>query len=188
MPGPLRHRGDRRWGGGRPLGRGPPASTGADAGAGRRLSLTERLAEIPGIGPTAAQAIIAEVGVDASRFPTPGHLAAWAGLAPKDRESAGRAKPARTGKGNRYLAAVLGRAVMSVAATQTFYGFRYRRFSRLGRARARRSCRSAGQAGGSSLLWLRSSRLLVVVVQPRGGPSEAADGGLPCVASPRGWN
>jgi transposase len=109
------------------VGAAPTGEACAEAGEARQLTLAERLAEIPGIGPVAAQAIIAEVGTDVSRFPTPGHLASWAGLAPKDRESAGRAKPARTAKGNRYLGGILGQAAMSVAKTQTFYGVRYRR-------------------------------------------------------------
>ena len=41
-----------------------------------------RLDEIPGIGVTTAQAIIAEIGLDMSRFPTPPHLASWAKFAP----------------------------------------------------------------------------------------------------------
>jgi transposase len=46
------------------------------------LPLIDRLDEIPGIGRTAAQSIIAEVGIDVSAFPTPGHLASWAKLTP----------------------------------------------------------------------------------------------------------
>jgi transposase len=105
---------------------GGGAAGGSQAGEGR-LSLAERLAEIPGISPTTAQTIIAEVGADTSRFPTPAHLASWAGLAPKARESAGRSKPGRTGKGNRHLAAALGMVVLSLSRTQTFYGARFRR-------------------------------------------------------------
>lgn len=108
-------------------GGGSQAHPGTGREAERRPSLAERLAEIPGIGMVAAQAIIAEVGTDVSRFPTPGHLASWAGLAPKERASAGRARPSRTAKGNRYLAGVLGKAVLSVARTQTYFGVRYRR-------------------------------------------------------------
>jgi transposase len=42
-----------------------------------------RLTEIPGIGVTAAQVIIAEIGVDMHRFPTAAHLASWAKFAPR---------------------------------------------------------------------------------------------------------
>ena len=51
-----------------------------------------RLDEIPGVGVTAAQVIIAEVGLDMTRFPTPAHLASWARFAPGVKESAGRKK------------------------------------------------------------------------------------------------
>jgi transposase len=109
----------------------PPGAPTVDHGDGQPgaggLSLAERLAEIPGIGLPTAHAIIAEIGVDVAAFPTPGHLASWAGLAPKTRESAGRAKPSRTAKGNRYLAGALGQVVLALARTQTFYGARYRR-------------------------------------------------------------
>jgi transposase len=68
-----------------------------------------RLDEIPGIGPTAAAIIIAELGLDMTRFPTPAHLASWAKFAPGINSSAGKTKSnGSTGHGNRYLARVLG--------------------------------------------------------------------------------
>ena len=51
-----------------------------------------RLDEIPGIGPTAAAIIIAEIGLDMTRFPTPAHLASWAKFAPGINCSAGKNK------------------------------------------------------------------------------------------------
>ena len=54
-----------------------------------------QLLDIPGIGPAAAAAIIAEIGVDMTRFPTPAHLAGWAKFAPGVKESAGRRKRQR---------------------------------------------------------------------------------------------
>ncbi len=90
-----------------------------------------RLDEIPGIGPTAAAVIIAEVGTDMTRFPTPAHLASWAKFAPGVKESAGRKKGnGATGHGNRYLARVLGEAAVSVGRTDTFLGERHRRIAR----------------------------------------------------------
>jgi transposase len=85
-----------------------------------------RLDAIPGIGRIAAATIIAEIGVDMTRFPTPAHLASWAKFAPIIRESAGRQKGKNaTGKGNRYLARTLGEAVVGAARTDTFLGERY---------------------------------------------------------------
>ena len=51
-----------------------------------------QLDDIPGIGVTAARVVIAEIGTDMSRFPTPAHLASWARFAPGVKESAGRKK------------------------------------------------------------------------------------------------
>jgi transposase len=68
-----------------------------------------RLDEIPGIGPVAAAAIIAEVGLDMSRFRTAGHLCSWAKFSPGINSSAGKTKGNRSsGHGNRYLARTLG--------------------------------------------------------------------------------
>jgi transposase len=90
-----------------------------------------RLDEIPGIGPLTAQTILAEIGTDMTRFPTPAHLTSWARFAPGVRESAGRKKGhAGTGHGNPYLARILGEAAISAASTDTFLGERYRRIAR----------------------------------------------------------
>jgi transposase len=70
---------------------------------------------IPGISALVADVIIAETGVDMSRFPTAGHLASWAGTCPGSNESAGRVKSTATRPGNPYLKGVLGIAAMSAA-------------------------------------------------------------------------
>ena len=62
-----------------------------------------KLQEIPGVGKRSAEVILAEIGLDMSRFPTAGHLAAWAGLAPGNNESAGKRKSGKTRKGNTTL-------------------------------------------------------------------------------------
>jgi transposase len=106
-----------------------------------------RLVEIPGVGATAAHAIIAEIGLDMGRFPTPAHLAGWARFAPGVKESAGRRKgSASTGHGNPYLARVLGQIAVSAARTNTFLGERYRRIAR------RRGAKRAIVAVGRSVL------------------------------------
>ena len=79
-------------------------------------SAVERLDEIPGVGTTTARVIIAEVGLDMSRFPTAAHLASWARFAPGVKESADRKKgKGTTGHGNRYLARALGEAAVPPA-------------------------------------------------------------------------
>jgi transposase len=106
-----------------------------------------RLIEIPGVGPAAARAIIAEIGLDMGRFPTPAHLAGWAKFAPGVKESAGRKKGSgSTGHGNPYLARVLGQIAVAAARTNTFLGERYRRIAR------RRSAKRAIVAVGRSVL------------------------------------
>jgi transposase len=90
-----------------------------------------RLDTITGIGTIAAWTVIAEIGVDMTRFPTANHLVSWAGLAPLVKESAGRKKGKNaTGHGNSYLARVLGQAVLGVTKTNTFFAERYRRIAR----------------------------------------------------------
>jgi len=106
-----------------------------------------RLDEIPGIGPTAAGIILAEIGTDMTRFPTPAHLCSWAKFAPGIKSSAGKNKGnGSTGHGNRYLARVLGEAAVMAGRTDTFLGARYRRIAR------RRGKKKAIVAVGRSIL------------------------------------
>lgn len=63
----------------------------------------KELDEIPGIGAESAKIILAEIGLDMSRFPSAAHLASWAGLSPGNNESAGKRKSGRTTKGNKTL-------------------------------------------------------------------------------------
>jgi transposase len=107
----------------------------------------DRLDEITGVGRVAAQVIIAEIGVDMGRFPTPGHLVSWAKFAPRVKASAGKTKGvATTGHGNPYLARVLGEAAVGASKTNTFLGERYRRIAR------RRGAKRAIVAVGRSIL------------------------------------
>jgi transposase len=107
----------------------------------------ERLDEIPGIGPIAAAVIVAEAGLDMTRFPTAAHLVSWAKFAPGVKESAGKKKgKGSTGHGNRYLARVLGEAAIGASHTDSFLGERYRRIAR------RRGAKKAIVAVGRSIL------------------------------------
>ena len=89
-----------------------------------------QLDEIPGVGKTGAQELIAEIGVDMTRFPTSGHLVSWARFAPRARQSAGKAEPGTTGKGSPWIAGMLGEAVPGAGRTKTFLGSRYHRLAR----------------------------------------------------------
>ena len=104
---------------------GRGAGPGSDGAA--ELTTIERLDEIPGIGPGAAQIILAEIGLDMSRFPTAAHLVSWAKLCPRTIQSGAIQRGGRTGKGNPYLKGALGDAAAAAAKTNTFLGERYRR-------------------------------------------------------------
>ena len=102
-----------------------------EAELGELAPAVTRLDAIPGIGPVAAQMILAEIGTDMGPFPTPAHLSSWARFAPGVNESAGRKKGnAGTGHGNPYLARVLGEAAVTDGRTDTFLGERCRRIAR----------------------------------------------------------
>ena len=105
----------------------PSPAPGPDAAA---LAAVERLAEIPGVSPDLARAVIAEVGLDMTRFPTPGHLAAWAGLAPVARQSGPRARKPARGRGDAYLKGYCTQAALGASRTETFLGERFRRLAR----------------------------------------------------------
>jgi transposase len=109
--------------------------------------LVALLDTIPGIGRGTAELLLAEVGADMGKFPTAGHLAAWAGLAPGNDESAGRQRSGRTRKGNRWLRAALVQAAQAAARTkQTFLAAQYHRIA------ARRGKKKAIVAVAHSLL------------------------------------
>jgi transposase len=97
-----------------------------------------RLDTIPGIGPYLAEALIAEIGTDMSRFPTAAHLASWAGMCPGNHASAGKRRSGRTRKGNPWLRTLLVQAAHAGARKKdTYLGAQYRRLAtRRGKSRA----------------------------------------------------
>ena len=127
--------------------------TGPEAGRARmppRCPAAERLDEIPGLGREAAAALIAEIGLDMSRFPTPQALVSWAGLTPTARQSGPRKGRGKKGHGNTYAKRIAVLAAYAAANTDTFLGERFRRLSRRRRRRRRPAAPSAGPSSSSS--------------------------------------
>ncbi len=117
-------------GGTTPIRVDPAIEADCAVGADRALSTVERLDEIPGISALNAQDILAEIGLDMSRFPTPEHLVSWAKLCPRTIQSGPVTRAGKTGKGNPYLKGALGEAAAAAAKTDTFLGQRYRRIAK----------------------------------------------------------
>ena len=103
---------------------GPGAGTGPDAAV---LPAVGRLAEIPGVSPGIAAGLIAEIGLDMTRFPTPQALVSWAGLAPVPHQSGPRKGRGKKGHGSSYARRYAGQAGNGAARTDTFLGERHRR-------------------------------------------------------------
>jgi transposase len=81
----------------------------------------ERLRQGPGLSTTAAEVLIAEIGLDMSRFPTAGHLLSWAGLVPGLDESAGKRRSTRATKGAPWLKPVLVQCAWAAARKRGSY-------------------------------------------------------------------
>lgn len=81
----------------------------------------DRLATIPGVGKRAAETIIAEIGVEMERFPTAGHLASWAGVAPGNNITGGKRGSGRTTHGDVWLVDVLTQCAWAAARTRDTY-------------------------------------------------------------------
>jgi transposase len=93
---------------------------------------------VTGVGQRTAEALVAEIGVDMSRFPSADHLTAWAGLAPGTNESAGKRRSGKTRKGSPWLRAILIEAAHAAGRSKdTYLGALYRRLvARKGKKRA----------------------------------------------------
>jgi transposase len=83
--------------------------------------VVERLCTIPGVARRAAQVLIAECGLDMTRFPTVAHFASWAGACPGHHESAGRKHSGRSRPGPRWLTDVLTESAKAAARTKGTY-------------------------------------------------------------------
>jgi transposase len=110
----------------------------------RQLGLLDT---IPGVNLRTAQELIAEIGTDMGRFPTPGNLASWAGICPGNNESAGKRKSGKTRKGSKWLRHTLVGAAHGAAHTKTTY--LSAQFHRLA---ARRGKKKALVAAGHTIL------------------------------------
>jgi transposase len=95
----------------------------------------ELLDTIPGVGPDAAAAIVAEVGDDMRRFASAKHLASWAGVCPGTHQSGGRRVPVKATKGDRWLRGVLGEVAW--AASRAKGPYLHAQFHRLARRRGK---------------------------------------------------
>jgi len=105
-----------------------------------------RLDTIPGVSRRTAEVLVAEVGVELERFPTPRHLASWAGMCPGNDESAGKRRSGKTRKGSPALRRALVQAAHAAGRSKTTYlGAQYRRLA------ARRGAKKAAVAVGHSI-------------------------------------
>ena len=107
----------------------------------------KRLDEVPGFDVRTGQNVIAEIGTDMSRFPSPHHLASWAGMCPGNDQSAGKRRSGRTRKANRWLKAALTQAAWGASRTRrSYYSAQHRRLT------TRRGVKRATIAVAHSLL------------------------------------
>jgi transposase len=107
----------------------------------------EQLATIPGLGRRTAEVLVAEIGTDMRRFPTPAHLASWAGMCPGNNESGGKRRSGKTRKGSPWLRSMLIEAARAAGRSKrTYLSAQYHRLA------ARRGTKRAAVAVGHTIL------------------------------------
>jgi transposase len=122
-----------------------------DARVGRTLApileCARLLTTMPGVSDVTAQVMVAEIGVDMQRFPSAGHLISWAGLCPKNDESAGKRRSTRIRQGAPWLKTTLVTSAWGAVRAKDSY--LQAQFHRL---RARRGAKKAIVAVAASML------------------------------------
>jgi transposase len=109
--------------------------------------VVEHLDTIPGVSATTAAVIVAEIGVDMSRFPTEADLVSWAGLCPGENESAGKHRSRKLKKGAQWLKVTLVQAAWAaVKKKDTYYHAKFLRIKR------RRGSKKAAVAIAAAML------------------------------------
>jgi len=111
------------------------------------VEAVDRLTTIPGISRLAAEVLVAEIGVDMSRFQTVGHLLSWAGMCPRMDESAGKHRSNRLRKGDVWLKQVLVQCAWAAARSKDTY-----LKAQFLRIKSRRGPKKAAVAVGASIL------------------------------------
>jgi len=106
-----------------------------------------QLSTIPGVAALAAQGIVSEIGTDMSRFPTCGHLVSWAGMCPRNDESAGKRRSNRMRKGAPWLKTLLIQSAWSAVRRKDSY-----LQAQFNRIRAKRGPKKAIGAVAASIL------------------------------------
>jgi transposase len=107
----------------------------------------KQLSSTPGVKALAAQVIVSEIGIDMSRFPSDGHLVSWAGICPRNDESAGKRRSTRLRKGAPWLKTTLVQCAWSAVRQKDTY-----LRSQFYHIRARRGPKKAIMAVAASIL------------------------------------
>lgn len=122
-----------------------------DARVGKTLAPIQHsarlLTTLPGVSDLTAQVMVAEIGVEMARFPTASHLISWAGLCPRNEESAGKRRSTRVRKGAPWLKTALVTAAW--AAVRVKGSYLQAQFLRL---KGRRGAKKAILAVAASML------------------------------------